>query len=257
MPRRPQGHQQSPTTVIKYVGETKHITTSRMDTKGRKVVETQIFQLTPREMKYLGIVPPPAATAPADLSPQEDEESLEEHSLMGYTIGSFSDVLPPPTVAPAPTGPTTPSATSSLDMEERESEIQSTRDLVKKFISDIWNSGNIDMIPEVCHKSLRFNGNSGMDRVGHEGCSEMVTTVRDALSDYHCEIHSMVVENNKAFCRLKFMGKHTGNLLGYLPTGKMISWMGVSEFTCRNGKILSVWEMGDQKSLENQLRSDP
>mmetsp|Transcript_11236 Transcript_11236/g.27024 ORF Transcript_11236/g.27024 Transcript_11236/m.27024 type:complete len:97 (+) Transcript_11236:1-291(+) len=93
-----------------------------------------------------------------------------------------------------------------------------------------------------------------MDRVGHEGFERMVTTVREALTDYHCEIHSMVVESNKAFCRLRFTGKHTGNLLGYAPTGKTVSWMGASEFTCKNGKILKVWELGDVKSLEDQLR---
>lgn len=93
-----------------------------------------------------------------------------------------------------------------------------------------------------------------MDRVGHEGFARMVTTVRDALTDYHCEIHSMVVESNKAFCRLRFTGKHTGELLGYPPTGTSVAWMGASEFTCKNGKILKVWELGDVKSLEEQLK---
>jgi len=36
-----------------------------------------------------------------------------------------------------------------------------TRNLVKKFIADIWNRGDIDMIPSVCSPSLRFNGNAG------------------------------------------------------------------------------------------------
>eukprot|EP00980_Cylindrotheca_fusiformis_P024718 scaffold12328_cov86-Cylindrotheca_fusiformis.AAC.4 len=133
--------------------------------------------------------------------------------------------------------------------------IEITRELVKQFISAIWNRGEVELIPDVCHPSLRFNGQVGMDRVGHDGFTRMVTTVREALTDYHCEIHSMVVESNKAFCRLRFSGKHTGNLLGYPPTGKTVSWMGASEFTCKNGKILKVWELGDVKSLEDQLRS--
>jgi predicted ester cyclase len=139
--------------------------------------------------------------------------------------------------------------------DEKMATIEVTRELVKRFISDIWNRGEVELIPDVCHPSLRFNGHVGMDRVGHEGFSRMVTTVRDALTDYHCEIHSMVVETNKAFCRLRFTGKHTGNLLGYPPTGKTVAWMGASEFTCKNGKILKVWELGDVKSLEVQLRS--
>ena len=36
-----------------------------------------------------------------------------------------------------------------------------TRNLVKKFIADIWNRGELDLIPEVCSPSLRFNGNTG------------------------------------------------------------------------------------------------
>jgi hypothetical protein len=36
-----------------------------------------------------------------------------------------------------------------------------TRNLVKKFIADIWNRGALDMIPIICSPALRFNGNTG------------------------------------------------------------------------------------------------
>jgi len=129
-----------------------------------------------------------------------------------------------------------------------------TRNLVKKFISDIWNRGELNLIPHVCASNIRFNGNTGLDKIGHDGFARMVATIHEALSDYHCEIHSMVVEDNKAFCRLRFSGKHTGELLGYPPTGQVVSWMGATEFTCLNGRILKVWELGDMKTLEEQLQ---
>jgi steroid delta-isomerase-like uncharacterized protein len=143
--------------------------------------------------------------------------------------------------------------TSDEQQQDAAATIELTRNLVKKFIADIWNRGEIDMIPEVCSPSLRFNGNTGFDRVGHDGLARMVATIREALDDYHCEIHSMVVEHNKAFCRLRFTGKHSGHLLGYPPTGKVVAWMGATEFTCQHGKILKVWELGDIKTLEEQL----
>ena len=124
-----------------------------------------------------------------------------------------------------------------------------TRELVKKFVADIWNRGDIEMIEDVCSKNLRFNGSVGLDRVGHDGFAKMVTTIRESLSDYHCEIHSMVVEGNKAFCRMRFTGRHTGNLLGYPPTNRVVAWMGASEFTMKGSKIVKVWELGDVKSL--------
>lgn len=129
-----------------------------------------------------------------------------------------------------------------------------TRELVKQYVADIWNRGDLDLIPEVCARGLRFNGSAGMDRVGHEGFARMVQTIRGSLEDYHCEIHSMVVEGNKAFCRMRFTGRHVGQLLGHEATGKHVSWMGASEFTVVDGLIVKVWELGDMASLEHQLR---
>merc|ERR1712232_1233020 len=98
-----------------------------------------------------------------------------------------------------------------------------------------------------------MGNHSGLDRVGHDGFARMVRTIHGALTDYHCEIHSMVVEDNKAFCRLRFTGRHSGNLLGFEPTNDVVSWMGATEFTIRDDKIAKVWELGDMKTLEGQL----
>lgn len=75
------------------------------------------------------------------------------------------------------------SASSAImsDLEEQNQRNNVTRELVKKFVADIWNRGELELIPEVCSKSLRFNGSVGMDRVGHDGFARMVTTIRDAL----------------------------------------------------------------------------
>ena len=32
--------------------------------------------------------------------------------------------------------------------------------------------------------------------------------------------------------------------------------MGATEFTCQNGRILKVWELGDIKTLEEQLTAE-
>jgi predicted ester cyclase len=45
-----------------------------------------------------------------------------------------------------------------------------------------------------------------------------------------------------------------GDLLGVAPTYRTVAWMGATEFTCQNGKIMKVWELGDLRSLEEQLK---
>jgi steroid delta-isomerase-like uncharacterized protein len=273
-----QQQQQPPSKqVIKIVGEDKHITTERIDAQGRKVVQTQVVKLTQAEKQQFGIGQPAEQPAPKKKSPPQHHrhhQQQDQHEYEPSPPPATAQLKAPPTRPPPPSTTTTTTTTTTNGGADAPSDaggtqvtnisfgdeslakIEITRELVKKFISDIWNRGEVEIIPQVCHPSLRFNGHVGMDRVGHDGFARMVTTVREALTDYHCEIHSMVVESNKAFCRLRFTGKHTGNLLGYPPTGKTVSWMGASEFTCKNGKILKVWELGDVKSLEDQLRSD-
>ncbi|CAJ1959346.1 unnamed protein product [Cylindrotheca closterium] len=247
--------------IMKIIGDEKYISHERIDSNGRKVMQTQKVKLTPAEKEEFGISSSPQRAQ----SPPAMREALPEQA---YQQQNPVQRKPPPqhqqqqqhkngNIMRTPDTSTNDTKTEVTNVsfgDESMAKIEITRELVKKFISDIWNRGEVEMIPQVCHPSLRFNGHVGMDRVGHEGFERMVTTVREALTDYHCEIHSMVVESNKAFCRLRFTGKHTGNLLGYAPTGKTVSWMGASEFTCKNGKILKVWELGDVKSLEDQLR---
>lgn len=65
-----------------------------------------------------------------------------------------------------------------------------TRDLVKKFIADIWNRGELDLIPDVCSPSLRFNGNTGTLVMVAHACllhcrcnSATITTVHVSYSE--------------------------------------------------------------------------
>lgn len=167
--------------------------------------------------------PPPRPGPPAGLVEQVSSASsnammmgsIREESL--YTKAAMDPHRGTTTTTtqhiPSPTNPTngvvvSPQTTQTMrEFEANQAAIDLTRSLVKRFIADIWNRGEVDLIPDVCSPSLRFNGNTGFDRVGHEGLARMVNTIREALDDYHCEIHSMVVENNKAFCRLRFTGK--------------------------------------------------
>ena len=261
--------------------------------------------------KLQGAAPPSPPSPPPPTPPKPDVrvsnngskqrpvqamDSIRQQSLFtqgGVDIAqnvskvTTTERIPAPAAPPVAASPPPPAISESAvrEFEANQAAIDLTRSLVKRFIADIWNRGEVDLIPEVCSSSLRFNGNTGFDRVGHEGLARMVNTIREALDDYHCEIHSMVVENNKAFCRLRFTGKrncadvlcsawiffwwsyificsndttgkHTGNLLGYPPTRKVVAWMGATEFTCQNGKILKVWELGDIKTLEEQLTTE-
>jgi hypothetical protein len=131
-----------------------------------------------------------------------------------------------------------------------------TRKLVKQFIADILNRGDMDVIPTTCARKICFDGFIGSS-VGDNALKRIVTSYQSCLKDFHCEIQSVVVERNKAFCLLQFIGRN--------PTGQQVLWMGAMEFTVTDGLIVKVLEVSDRcylnlieiemkEVVENELR---
>lgn len=136
-----------------------------------------------------------------------------------------------------------------------------TRATIKRFITEIWNNQNMKVIQEVCHPHIRFYGSMENDisdngrRTGISGFRQLIFFLSAMLEALKCDIHSMVVEGDKAFLRLQFCGIHTGGpLLGYPATGCLVTWECAMELTIKDGLIFKVWEMGDMLTLERQLQ---
>jgi len=81
-------------------------------------------------------------------------------------------------------------------------------------------------------------------------------TKRDALAEYHCELLACVAESDRAFAQMHFSGQHVKKFRGYDPTGKAVHWSGAALFQFGDGKITSLWVLGDLNGLDAVLRAN-
>ena len=125
---------------------------------------------------------------------------------------------------------------------------------VRKFYEVIWNKHNKDAVPEVLHESFKFRGSLGLEKQGHDGFIEYLDMVHAALSCYRCVIKEMVSEESKVFVKMQFSGVHQGEFMGVKPTGHKLVWDGAALFHFQNGKVVSLWVLGDLESLRAQLQ---
>lgn len=128
-----------------------------------------------------------------------------------------------------------------------------TGDLVRRFYEEIWNRGNKAKIPELLHESFTFRGSLGQTRRGHDGFAEYVEFVRDALSEYRCEIQEIVSEGSKVFAKVLFSGVQGKMFLGYPATFKRVQWVGAALFKVDGNKVSDLWVLGDVDALREQL----
>jgi len=127
------------------------------------------------------------------------------------------------------------------------------KEIVYRFYEEIWNNGNKTVIPAILDASFTFRGSLGDEKQGYEGFIEYLDMVHNALDNYTCDIKDIVTEQSKAFAKVKFTGLHKSTFLGVEPTGKNLSWVAAALFGFKDNKIISLWVLGDLKSLESQL----
>lgn len=129
------------------------------------------------------------------------------------------------------------------------------RELVQIFYEKFWNEIDLGMADEILHADVTFRGSVGVGATGRREVCDYVVMVTTALSDYRCDVESLIAEGDRAAAKVRFTGHHTGEFLGYPPTGRRVEWMGAAFFTVSENKLRDIWVLGDLETLRSQLRS--
>lgn len=132
----------------------------------------------------------------------------------------------------------------------------STPRVVQAFYQQIWNAGDLSAVPELVHADFVFRGSLGEESVGRTAFEEYVRFIRATLADYRCDILECVTEENQAFARMRFSGRHVARFRGYEPTGKLVHWEGAALFRFEGGAISRLWVLGDLMGLDSVLRAN-
>ena len=130
------------------------------------------------------------------------------------------------------------------------------KEIVRKFYKDMWDHGDIELVPEIFHENFTFRGSLGPILIGHGQFSDYVVWVRDTLANYTSDIICMVEENDKVAAKLHFHGVHRKTLFGCAPTGQLVGWDGAPIFTFKDGKVSDLWVLGDIYGLLSRMKED-
>ena len=125
--------------------------------------------------------------------------------------------------------------------------------LVERFYGELWNEVNLLAVPEILHPEVSFRGSVGLGASGRAEVCDYISMVTTALSEYQCDVQSVIANDNRAAVKVRFSGIHVGEFLGYQPTGRGVEWMGAGFFTSSEGLLHDIWVLGDVATLKTQL----
>jgi steroid delta-isomerase-like uncharacterized protein len=132
----------------------------------------------------------------------------------------------------------------------------STPPLVRSFYDRIWNAGDFEAATEIVAETIVFRGSLGTELSGRSAFLQYARSVRTALADYRCDVLECVAEDDRAFAKVHFSGRHVGAFRGFDPTGKPVQWLGAALFRFESERIVELWVLGDLAGLDNVLTAN-
>lgn len=126
-------------------------------------------------------------------------------------------------------------------------------ELVKK-LHRIWNTGELNLIPEVYSKSIIIHWPKrwGEDSKGLKDIESSIVNTRKTFLNWHEEILDIISDDEKVVTRYKSTGIHSQDYLGVKATNKEIAFEEISIYQIFDGKIIEQWCLSDDFYFLNQ-----
>jgi steroid delta-isomerase-like uncharacterized protein len=124
--------------------------------------------------------------------------------------------------------------------------------LVERWFEEVWNNGRSEVIDEMFAPDGVAHG-LGDDRRGPEGFKLFHASFRQAFPNVRVEVEDVIAEGDKVAYRLTATGTHSGDGLGFAPTGRPVRFEAMGFARIVDGKIVEGWNVLDQLGMMTQL----
>jgi predicted ester cyclase len=151
-----------------------------------------------------------------------------------------------------PTPPPGPEPVPAPHLTGAPSTREANKALMRRFIEEVWNKGDLDVADEVFHPEASSPSAPGLPP-GGAGVKVIAGMFRNAFPDYHMEITHIVAEADRVAARFWQSGTHEGELMGIAPTGKKVAWSEIGILRIADGKVVESWYDVDMMGLMSQL----
>ena len=132
--------------------------------------------------------------------------------------------------------------------------MKTNKDLAHRIVDEMWNQGRLEVIDELFASSY-VNHVVGYPAPleGPEAFRGMVAMYREALPDMRESIEELHESGDRLIMRWNVVATHRGMCMGVPPTGRKITFSGVTIFRIADGQVQEEWCYWDLPAFTKQL----
>ena len=114
-------------------------------------------------------------------------------------------------------------------------------------IGQVWGKGDPSILDELAAPNIRVSYPLAPPTEGIDSFKKTLRFVHSAFPDLEIEIGEPIAEGDRVAVDWRMRGTHTGKMMGNPPTGKVVTWTGMTFYRIQDGKV--VEERGEEDGL--------
>lgn len=122
----------------------------------------------------------------------------------------------------------------------------------ERYAIRIWDDKDLNAVDDLFHKEAIIHSALGKF-TGAESMKQVVRTWHVAFPDLKVENQQIFRRNDCVSIHWKAEGHQTGDFKGFKPTGKKVSYSGVTLYRIHNNKIVEYWAYLNLNQILDQL----
>lgn len=128
----------------------------------------------------------------------------------------------------------------------------SAKEIAEEYANKIWNQKETSTIDRLVHKDVLIHSLLG-DFRGTQAMKEVVQAWLKGFPDLSVKNELIISENDLVSIQWSAKGTHRGEFKGKKPTGKPVSYRGVTVYRIKHGQIIEYWAYLDMQHLLSQI----
>jgi steroid delta-isomerase-like uncharacterized protein len=127
------------------------------------------------------------------------------------------------------------------------------KSFIRTYTEDVWNKHDPSAMARFYNDGYIHHDVSRPDVQTLGQYQQWARDLIAALPDLRVDIDDVISDGTKAVKRWTASGVHRGALAGIPPTGKKVTFSGVSSYRVEDGKIVESWYVYDLFGLLQQI----
>lgn len=128
----------------------------------------------------------------------------------------------------------------------------SIKEIAEEYANTVWNAKDLSGTDRFIHQNVLIHSLLG-DFCGAQAMKEVVQAWLKGFPDLLVRNELVISENDLVSIQWSAKGTHKGEFKGRKPTGKPVSYSGVTVYRIKNGQIVEYWAYLDMQHLLGQI----